>query len=385
MKPKCPCCQRHELAQQRMLNEVNSLRRLLQMQSFESLSTPVSTPLCSSIDNSPSRPAPESVPLRPTDESMPSKPALASKPSKTSFGSMPPEILDRIVSSVSGDDILQLCHAVRYFKYISAAMYAFARRPRAYKALNPSDFWPHLDVRRFLNSTLKPRFLGLASYSRILSKHGGCAIISDHQNIVAVLEHLPESVHVLVEDKCSSQDMDDLFAVLYRAKKVIRKLELSENYFKHFVPDAATLKMMANWFVKLPINELHMHSKFSIPSPLLRLLHFAPSLDSLHLTNLKDCAAVALSECKSLRKLSFSKLFDGKESPEELVQQVLDILNPTKIQQLEVLLPRDWRDFLRSTLKDIVAPLFLQHGWHVLPDRYENYPTHVYLVCRRRG
>ncbi|KAJ3263258.1 hypothetical protein HDU77_011040 [Chytriomyces hyalinus] len=340
MKPKCPCCQRHKLVQQRMLDEVNSLRRLLQMPSFESvcssfLSTPVSTALCSSIDNAPSRPAPESEPLRPTVESVPSKPALASKPSKTSLGSMPPEILDRIVLSVSGHDILQLCHAVQYFKYISAAMYAFGHRPKAYKVLSPSDFWPHLDVRSFLGSTSNPRLHGLGTYSRILSKHGGCARISYHRQIVAVLDHLPESVQVRVEEKCSSQDMDDLFAVLYRAKKVINKLRLSKNYFKHFVPDAATLKMMANWFVKLPINELHMHSKFSIPTPLLRLLHLAPSLVSLHLTTLKDCAGVALSECKSLRKLSFSKLFDGTESPEELIQQVLDILNPAKIQQLE--------------------------------------------------
>ncbi|KAJ3389000.1 hypothetical protein HDU80_011586, partial [Chytriomyces hyalinus] len=421
MKPQCPCCQRHELAQQQMLAEVNSLRRLLQMPSFESvcssfLSTPVSTPLCSSIT---SRPAPESEPLRPTVESVPWKPALASKPSKTSFGSMPLEIMDKIVSCVSGDDILQLCHAVRYYKYISTAMYAFGHRLKAYKVLGPSDFWPHLDVRYCLSSKSNPRLHGLWTYSRILSKHGGCARISYHKQIVAVLDHLLESLQVLVEDKCSLQDMDDLFAVLYHAKKVVKKLDLGEKYLKHFVTDAATLKMMANWFtysnilskhggyasidstgmtvlgdlpenvevevgcatpspspdkffgalynakkniwqlslglgylagcesdpslldmtakwlVKLRIHELQFLSWSSIPTEIRGMLHLMPMLKSLHLRNLGDCAGIAFSEFKMLKKLTISHLFVGELNPEELIQHVVNILKPTKIQQMK--------------------------------------------------
>ncbi|KAJ3224546.1 hypothetical protein HDU81_008476 [Chytriomyces hyalinus] len=194
----------------------------------------------------------------------------------------------------------------------------------------------------------------LGNYSRVLSSYGGYARINDSQGTVAMLDNLPESVEIWIDDNHSSH-----------AKKVVKELSLGKTYFKHFIPDSATLKMMANWLVKLPIHELQMRHEFNIPKQMLSVLHLASMLVSLHLPSLKDCAWFALSECKSLRKLTLSRLFDGKESPEKIVEKQLDIVGPTTIQELKVSLPEepmvslpgDWQKLSAQHSKGFSGPL----------------------------
>ncbi|KAJ3223153.1 hypothetical protein HDU81_009379, partial [Chytriomyces hyalinus] len=67
----------------------------------------------------------------------------------------------------------------------------------------------------------------------------------------------------------------------------------------------------------------------------------------------------------------------------ELVQQVVDIVKPTKIQQVALALPKDWQNVLRSDLKDLVAAMFLQHGWHERPKHVVTKQFGDYVVYRR--
>ncbi|KAI8819291.1 hypothetical protein BJ741DRAFT_640255 [Chytriomyces cf. hyalinus JEL632] len=171
------CCHRHELAiqplqlsiqslQQQMLHDANSYRKLLQM------------PLLTSVDSlaktSVSSTAHPSIDIAPSTEAMPSRCRLKS---------LPPEILDRIASFVTGGSILQLCHAVRYYKYISQSMFDFGHPLPTRNRPQPLDasFWPCV----FLGeSPAEPPFLeaprvpmshlhALQSFSSILNKHGG--------------------------------------------------------------------------------------------------------------------------------------------------------------------------------------------------------------------
>ncbi|KAJ3238641.1 hypothetical protein HDU78_003384 [Chytriomyces hyalinus] len=342
--------------QQQMLHEVNSYRKLLQMplltsidSSFLTISkTPASATVCSSINTIPS------IPLM---------------SSRRSLESMPPEILDQIASFVSGHDILQLCHAVRYFKYISKAMFDFGYPLRApYEATLPVPI-SHLNV--------------LQNYSTILSKHGGYASIDDSTGIT-VLGALPEEVEVFVNHAKQMDGMDEFFGALYNAKKIIREISLGVEYFDRCNSNRASLDMTAKWLLKLPIRKLRFLSYTSIPTQILSVLHLAPILNSLHLPNLEDCAAVTLSECKSLRRLLIFKAFEGGESAAEVVQKVLDVVKPTNIHEVSMYMPFIWqRSVGRDDLRVLLAALFLQGGWLEYHERLELPFSSVYFICRR--
>ncbi|KAI8827463.1 hypothetical protein BJ741DRAFT_714320 [Chytriomyces cf. hyalinus JEL632] len=373
MTTKCSCCQRHELAQKQMLDEVNSLRRLLQMPPFESvcrsfLSTPGSTAPCKSIVTAPSTTA------------------LVFMPSRSTLQSMPPEVLDQIACFVSGEDILQLCHAVRYYKYISKAMFNIARHLETDDAPKAADLWPHMDIRPFGDLISKQTHLrALRTFSRILSKHGGAVAVNNLAGMEAMLGYLPVRLDVSVKNGGSLIDTDNFFSKLHDIKRIARKLSFGANYLNQCKIDRATCNMTAKWVAKLPIQVLEFLCHVRIPVQLLLQLHQAPMLESLHVTYLEDCAVVALSKCKLLRRLSIFKVFVGTESPEVLVEKVLDMVRETMIHQLELFLPFAWQKFLPSDLKDLVAALFLQHGWQEKLGLYERGETGEYFVCRKQN
>ncbi|KAJ3223745.1 hypothetical protein HDU78_011192, partial [Chytriomyces hyalinus] len=284
-----------------MLSEINSYRKLLQMPLLRSVeSSLLSTIAHPSIDNVPSEPA---------------------MPSKGTLESMPPEILDRIASFVRGDDILRWCHAVPYFKYISKAMYDFG--------------YP-------IRTRHQP--------GAVLSKHGGYARIDDSTGIT-VLGALPEDVEVWVHHSKLFLATVEFFGALYDAKKNIRELYFGGEYFERCGSDPASLDMTAKWLVKLPIHGLRFWGHRSIPTQILNMLHLMPMLDSLHVPNLEDCKDISFAECKLLRKLYITNVFEGEESPEVLVQKVVDFVEPTKIRGLATYLPSDWQSFLRNDLR----------------------------------
>ncbi|KAJ3236841.1 hypothetical protein HDU81_010307 [Chytriomyces hyalinus] len=375
MTTNCSCCQRHEITiqrqevviqalQQQMLGEVNSLRKRLQMQPLESidsylLSVPISTVVCSPMD----KPDP---------------------PLKSTLECMPPEILDQIASSVSGQDIVQLCHAVPYFKYISKAMFDFAYPLKMHQPPRPVDLWPRLNMRCIGKWTLTSQLRQLETYSRILSKHGGYASLDDSCRVAVIVGALPTILEVWIDNVKRLNLVDDYFGTMFSTKKAIKKLTLGIDYLNRCNSDPAALKMTTKWLKRLSICELRFPRYAWVPAEILGVLLLTPMLASIHLQTLKDCSGVALSECKSLRKLSVSKLFEGKESVEEIVQQLLNAVKESKIQQLEVFLPWGWRKYLPSDLKDLVAALFLEHGWREEPRLCEKFEKGESFVCRKR-
>ncbi|KAJ3223152.1 hypothetical protein HDU81_009378 [Chytriomyces hyalinus] len=265
--------------------------------------------------------------------------------------SMPPEILDRIASFVRGDEIMAWCHAVPYFKYISKAIYDFGYpiRTRYQPGTVWFNFWPCVNLQQ---STYAPfeavlpvplsHLHALQTYSTILSKHGGYARIDDSTGI-SVLGALPDEVEVWVHHAKAVLGTDEFFGALYDAKKTIRELYFGMEYFERCKSNPASLDLTAKWLVKLPIHKLRFWSTKRTPTQILGMLHQAPMIELLHLVNLEDCAAVALSECKLLRILSIANMFEGEESPEELVQRVMDVVTPTKIREVAIFMPFSWQ------------------------------------------
>ncbi|KAI8830672.1 hypothetical protein BJ741DRAFT_619533 [Chytriomyces cf. hyalinus JEL632] len=308
-------------------------------------------------------------------------PAMPAMPSGYTLESMPPEILDRIASFVSAShDILRLCHTVRYFKYISKAMFDFAsafKPPR-----KPVDLWPRIKVETVLYTIppLKRQLLG--AYSRILSKHGGSATIKKSFRVEAILGVLPQTVEVLLNNSKDLPVLNRFLAAVGNAKKNVGELTFGEKYFKsNGECGPVLLNLTTDWLSILPIHVLRFNSV--VPTEILGMFHLAPKLGSLHLPRVENYAGVALSKCKLLRKLSVADVFDGRKSPEELVQQVVNIVEGTKIQQVEVVVPKDCKIFPRRDLTDLATTLFLQHGWHKRMEYLERMDQHasMYFVC----
>ncbi|KAI8820075.1 hypothetical protein BJ741DRAFT_639393 [Chytriomyces cf. hyalinus JEL632] len=300
---------------------------------------------------------------------------------------MPPEILDQIASFVSGDDILQLCHAIPHYKYISTTMFDLTRTLITRNVLEPEDLWPSIKVEPILDSIVKPSCSqhALGAYSRILTKHGGYARIDDPRGKAAILCDLPTNLEVRLNNFIQLHDTDSFFSASFSAKKNIIKLSLGFDYIERCYSDQSTLNMTTKWLAKLRIHELEFVDFLTIPTQIRGMLHLAPMLSSLHLHSLSDCAGIAFSACKLLRKLSMQNVFEGNQSPEALIQQLLDIVKPTKILELEMLLPRSWQNFVQSGLKDLVAGMFLQHGWREHPGQYEKTDMFgMHFACRKR-
>ncbi|KAJ3402767.1 hypothetical protein HDU80_004774 [Chytriomyces hyalinus] len=266
--------------QQQMLDEANSYRKLLQMKPLSSVDSPFIAPLKTRVSTS--------TTVCPSIEAAPSVPAMCSRPI---LESMPPEILDRIAMFV-GRDILRLCHAVRYYKYISQAMFDYGREVKTHdgepRVINEVDFWPYLYLR--LPSAEEPfertppvaisHLHALQNYSNIIARHGGHAMIDDLSGMETILGALPDNLEVLVHHAKPSAGTDDFFGAMYKTKKNIWELSLEDDYFERCEIDSA--EMTAKWLVKLPIHRLVLVSYMSIPTEILDVLHLMPLLDSLH-------------------------------------------------------------------------------------------------------
>ncbi|KAJ3220912.1 hypothetical protein HDU81_011091, partial [Chytriomyces hyalinus] len=252
--PPCACCQSHELTiqalKQQMLDDANSYRKLLQMPLLTSIESPLLT----------LSKTPPSITAHPSIDIVPSVPPV---PSKGTLEFMPPEVLDRIVSFVRGADIIQLCHAVPYYKYISKAIYDFGYpiRTRYEQRDVWSNFWPGVKMRQTAHTRAAmlpvpvPHLHELQIYSAILSKHSGYASIDDSTGIT-VLGALPDNVHVLVNHTMPSTGMDEFFAALYNAKKYIRTLTLGQDYFEQYKSYPASVDMTVKWLAKIQIYTL---------------------------------------------------------------------------------------------------------------------------------
>ncbi|KAJ3382897.1 hypothetical protein HDU80_001437 [Chytriomyces hyalinus] len=361
-----------------MLDDANSYRKLLQMP----LLTSISFPSLAKTSVSPT--------AHPCIDIVSSAPSI---PSRSRLESMPPEILDRIASFVTGASILQLCHAVRYYKYISQAMFDFGHPLPTRNRAKPLDvaFWPRVflgeasAVSPFEEAPRVPmsHLHVLQSFSSILNKHGGYASIDDSPGTDAFLGALTENVNLSVCHTMPAAGMDKFFSAVYNAKNIIRNVDFEVDYFDRCEDDPASLNMTAKWLVKLPIHNLRFMSIPRLPTQIMGVLHLMPMLGSLHLPSLEDCGAIALSECKLLKKLSIATVFHAEESPEELVQKVVHLVKLTKIQQVTLQLPSIWQTILRGDLRVLMSALFLRNGWREHPEALERLNPSAAFVCRR--
>ncbi|KAI8839096.1 hypothetical protein BJ741DRAFT_663049 [Chytriomyces cf. hyalinus JEL632] len=322
-----------------MLYEANSYRKLLQMKPLTSVD--------SSFLNLSKPPVSTSATACPSIEASPSILAMHSRPT---LESMPPE------SSTESH------HLYTALTFCDCAMRSATTNtyPKPCLTMGPFERTPPVAI---------SRLHALQNYSNSIARHGGHTMIDDLSGMETMLGAIPDNLEVLVHHAKPAAGTDEFFGAMYKTKKNIWELSLEDDYFEHCAIDPPSVDMTAKWLVKLPIHRLLLMSYRSIPTEILDVLHLMPLLDSLHVPNLEDCHDIAFSDCKMLKKLSLSRVFIGEESPKQLVQQVVDILKPTKIQQVATFLPVSWQMILRDELRVLIAPLFRRRGWREVPER----------------
>ncbi|KAJ3260042.1 hypothetical protein HDU77_001559 [Chytriomyces hyalinus] len=164
------------------------------------------------------------------------------------FETMPPEMLDRIVQFVDGKSILPLCHALPYFKYISTAMFDFARRFPEEK-YTPSKLWPNIHLHkagsmdseitefpiRHLETTKFPiqHIHAAAVYARIVSKHGGIVHVSCSKDVLNYLGAFPDVVSVHPSYEASNSVWGEFMRALADANKQIRSCTVDVEWESH--------------------------------------------------------------------------------------------------------------------------------------------------------
>ncbi|KAJ3265099.1 hypothetical protein HDU77_006534 [Chytriomyces hyalinus] len=231
----CKCCQLHNQRtaslHRHALDEINYYRRLLQM-------SPVSC-----IDG--------------FSEDQASHTASSSSTSSavTTLESMPVEILDRITAFTDGETVWQLSHAVRYYKYISSAMFNVMqceRRPSHPDRLWPAFMWFDTGVGLMAppDTSVFPvsHLHTVGTYSRILSKHGGYAEVETWEDMETLFGAMPEMLDVRFGAR--SEGLAKLLAKISESKRGIYTLSY---FFQH---RDNHMQEIANHLATVPINKI---------------------------------------------------------------------------------------------------------------------------------
>ncbi|KAI8835378.1 hypothetical protein BJ741DRAFT_607795, partial [Chytriomyces cf. hyalinus JEL632] len=341
----CVCCQRHAAhihsLQQRALYELNFYRKLLQMD-----------------------------PLTRMDAFESSKDLAIVKPvscersitRSVAFETMPPEILDRIAQFVDGKSILPLCHALPYYKYISAAMFDFKIRfvGEMYK---PSKLWPdmhfpmlggtHSEITEFPIQHMH----AAGVYARIVSKHGGNIHVPCSTNVVNYIGALPDVVSVHPGNDFSSSGWGDLLSGLADANKQIRSciMDAGGGY--------------DNWdevgrqLTRLQIQTLIWRDEFFPLEVVQDALPFIKGLSYFATDVPGDCGENDfLSRCEDLKEIEFLRLLS--EEPVGQADCILQLTEGSRIQKVWCEKPRPNNYEEDSKTLEIITSEFLRHGWH---------------------
>ncbi|KAJ3225108.1 hypothetical protein HDU81_008144 [Chytriomyces hyalinus] len=205
--------------------------------------------------------------------------------------SMPPEILDRIVEHVDADSLLQLCHSMPYYKYISTAMFDFARRFPS-EDYTVVQLWPdmHFPPKNESRTTEFPiQHLHAADvYSRIVLKHGGNIHIPCSKNLFNYLGAIPDELSIFPGD--------------------IQTFG--------FVRENDGWADVAHQLTRLPVQSLIWENELTLA--MQEALPRIPGLEYLQVDYLADFDEKnSLSQCLDLKELSFSDL-RGLEDTEDL-------------------------------------------------------------------
>ncbi|KAJ3242149.1 hypothetical protein HDU77_010900 [Chytriomyces hyalinus] len=201
---------------------------------------------------------------------------LGSITRSVSFEMMPPEILDRIVHFVDSDSILPLCHALRYYKYISTAMFDAAHRfPK--ERYTPSKLWPNMCIPGLLSAYSKrvKKKGPVIEYARIVAKHGGNVTVPCSWNVLNYLGALPEVLSLSPGD--INLGLAEFLACLAHAKKRIRSFVVEMDSANDECTD------IAQQLVRLQIQSLIWNDRDSTPVAILDALPFISGLSYLEL------------------------------------------------------------------------------------------------------
>ncbi|KAJ3230223.1 hypothetical protein HDU77_001361, partial [Chytriomyces hyalinus] len=235
---------------------------------------------------------------------------------------MPPEILNRIAQFVDGRSILPLCHALPYYKYISAAMFEFVHR-FPFEGYSPYGLWPDMrfPMLRSTDSEITEfpiqHLHAAAVYIRIVSKHGGIVYVPCSKNIVNYMGAMPDVVSVFLGSDFSS--WGPLLRGLADVKTRIRTCTVE-------VASADVLwGEIASSLKRLSIQSLVWEGNNRFPVEVLEVLPDISGLSYLELCNPMDINENSLSRCSDLKEISFSGLLsfvDGANQVEDILRRI---------------------------------------------------------------
>ncbi|KAJ3257962.1 hypothetical protein HDU77_002496 [Chytriomyces hyalinus] len=278
------------------------------------------------------------------------------------FETMPPEILDRVVQFVDADSILPLCHSMPYYKYISTAMFDYARRfPN--ECYTPYELWPNM----YLPMILTPEsniidfpvkhVHAAAVYSRIISKHGGEINVPCSKNVLNYLGALPDAVSVNPGDTSSGSGWAEFLRGLADGKKQIQTCIVDiDSGFGYWPAVATQLK-------RLQIQSLYWMDVPSLPVEIQNALPFISGLSYLEMTIQTELQENILSRCLNLKEIAFTRLL-GLEDAVEQVRCMLQHSKGSRIQKVycdkPVFMTYGWELEAMET----ISSEFLKYGFH---------------------
>ncbi|KAJ3226157.1 hypothetical protein HDU81_007450 [Chytriomyces hyalinus] len=343
---------REQCVHDAVLNEINLYRTLLRM-----------PPLASVAAFSP--------PSQPVTPDIP-------KPVSPHFESMPTEILDRIASFVDGDSILNLCHSIPYFKYISKAMMDIADTFPSYDRLN---FWPHykLPTARWTieyplsgNIDYKNRHLyALSVYSRIVSRHSGSATVACSKGFDNVVGALPDNLKVIIGDVKTGRGLSEFLRHVVESKKKLIQLEFEfDRYFD--TGGAFNFKKITRMLTSLSPSTLKLYGA-AVPQELLNTLPHIKGLSLLHISRLDQEKAQILSHCADLEEVEIRMLQFSKDL-QLVLPRLLAYMRESRVRKVSYMIHHmDNHNDLEADASWIDS-VFVVHGWCEVRER-EDYRT----------
>ncbi|KAI8820903.1 hypothetical protein BJ741DRAFT_681182 [Chytriomyces cf. hyalinus JEL632] len=301
--PECSCCQAHEQRIQwlhdKVLDEINVYRKILRMNALKSLDTF-------------------------SQREYKRRHSQHLIPSTTSIQSMPPEVLDRIASYVQGENLLQLCSSVPYYKYISKAI---------------------LNLRFDSATARSPR----------------SARIDNWEGIENVFGALPAILTVSTHHVYSWDELDTFLSLIKNSKKTVRELQLNFGNLQAAGHDTTSQTRAVKLLKSIPVRTLGITAR--VPVKIKQAVHLFPKLSYLELSSPEDCNGILLSQCMHLQEIVVENLYSSNallwKTP---MLQLLDAVKESRVRKLTLL---NWMIHGQLTRLEGISLFFLQQGWHV--------------------
>ncbi|KAJ3240614.1 hypothetical protein HDU77_011109 [Chytriomyces hyalinus] len=279
------------------------------------------------------------------------------------FENMPPEILNRIVQFVDGESILPLCHALPYFKYISAAMLDFAHRfPNEYR--RPSQLWPYMIIRKNQSNATNVTDFPIQHihatrvYARIISMHGGHIFLPCIENVLNYLGAFPDTISVYADNDSSSEGCVEFLRQLADANKKIRFFVMGMTPL-----DEPEWDEVAHQLTRLSIKSIIWECGNCPPDEIWDALPFISGLSYLEMGLPHDTPEITdLAGCLDLTEISFTEVV--RNLKDGTVENIMELIKGSRIQKVwcDVPLRRVWKETYSEDF-EILSREFLKYGW----------------------